>query len=940
MANNRVDPVSYRKFDPDPQLATGLLDVARDNGDLQRRVAMGMAAMADEFGRRADAEAQRAGERAGQAAALANPANASAIEGEQTGTASVNGQAGHVRGAVGGIVRVHLPPPEIRKVINDAAARHGVDPQTMIDIAGVESGFNPNAANRESSAGGLFQFIDSTAAEYGLKNKFDPVQASDAAARLVKANAAGLEKTLGRKPTSGEIYLAHQQGLGGALKILKNPDANAAALLGNESVLKNGGTLQMTAREFANRWTGKFSGGSANMVARKANAPVQVTPVLPTAEHQAQGFRPSGRDTIYGRAYNVAGTQTYLQQLKLTLIQDQSAVYDRYKDDPAMLQKALGELEQAHLREHVFPEIAADYKLDFGARALSLVQQAKAAQEIRVKAQDKADFFTRSGVLEDEKSRALVALRPDDVTSVARLHDLQNSVDAHYDAAVARGILDPMDAAEYKGKSRGEMTVGFYMKQAEGKNADEIRTMRADMATDYGKGELPDIRGEDWEQIDRGLAAAEQTRRTQDRQASASLRERGKTLVERHASGLGAAPDELNRFQLDGATAPDGAAIVQSTLAQLRVADALRTRNVHDVEKNLDTFLARPDGTVDSEDRQFSRDLIARHKAALAADPLAVAEKFGVVKTLEPMPVDGSADPETAAALFRQRMATAEAVAEHFGVPARYFRPEEVTQIDKLVKTQPEKALALAGGLVRAAGRNAPGILRELGESAPAMADAGDIISSSGNARAALDLLSGYGQTPEGKPYPDIPNTKRKASVKTVTGSSLMFDPEAQTGLDSAAAAIARKRLYDLGIDPKSEDAPEIYEQAVQEAAGATFAGRTQFGGFTDFDPGFGWSSGRVHVPPAMRADKFAEVIDALEDRDLGELVAANGKKWNASDFQRAMPVAVNGGYAFSLNDPSSDEPLFIASKDGKPIVLDINGMKDRLGPRVPGAWR
>jgi hypothetical protein len=148
-------------------------------------------------------------------------------------------------------------PGEIRQVVSDAAARYGVDPNALLTIAWIESRGNPNAKNPNSSAGGLFQFIDSTARGYGLSNKFDPAQAADAAARLARDNSQALEGVLGRKPTAGELYLAHQQGIGGATKLLSNPNAKAVDLVGADAVRLNGGSSNMTAGDFAMLWMKK-----------------------------------------------------------------------------------------------------------------------------------------------------------------------------------------------------------------------------------------------------------------------------------------------------------------------------------------------------------------------------------------------------------------------------------------------------------------------------------------------------------------------------------------------------------------------------------------------------------------------------------------------------------------------------------------------------------
>lgn len=146
----------------------------------------------------------------------------------------------------------------IADMIVQAATRYGVDPRAMLAIGKIESGLRPDAQNPRSSAGGLFQFIDSTARQYGLTNKMDPAANADAAARLARDNSEILMRALGRAPTPGELYLAHQQGAGGATKLLANPDVPAANLVGSRAVALNAGTPGILASQYARMWSDKI----------------------------------------------------------------------------------------------------------------------------------------------------------------------------------------------------------------------------------------------------------------------------------------------------------------------------------------------------------------------------------------------------------------------------------------------------------------------------------------------------------------------------------------------------------------------------------------------------------------------------------------------------------------------------------------------------------
>merc|ERR1712025_964410 len=134
-----------------------------------------MLRFAGQMGQIADREAVLDGTRRGEADALASAPQSLA------GTGSP---------APGRPSRAQVNAPgEIRSIVSEAAMRHGVDPGAMLKIAELESSFNPRAQNPKSSAGGLFQFLDKTAKEYGLGDKFDPVKSADAAARLAVTNA-------------------------------------------------------------------------------------------------------------------------------------------------------------------------------------------------------------------------------------------------------------------------------------------------------------------------------------------------------------------------------------------------------------------------------------------------------------------------------------------------------------------------------------------------------------------------------------------------------------------------------------------------------------------------------------------------------------------------------------------------------------------------------
>lgn len=165
------------------------------------------------------------------------------------------------------------------------AANHGVSPQYAATVALIESGGNPKAQN-PSGAKGVYQFIPSTAKNYGLKNPFNVAANTKAFVKFTKDNEDTLATSLGRDTSDAEKYLAHQQGAAGALALLSNPDMLArdalfdvyykivkdehkAKNLAMSAIINNGGHSRMTAKDFVSLWEEKYTQKAAFLETRE-----------------------------------------------------------------------------------------------------------------------------------------------------------------------------------------------------------------------------------------------------------------------------------------------------------------------------------------------------------------------------------------------------------------------------------------------------------------------------------------------------------------------------------------------------------------------------------------------------------------------------------------------------------------------------------------------
>lgn len=313
--------------------------------------------------------------------------------------------------------RVRPGPTRVRAAAARAEQQYGLEAGTLVTFGILESGLDPGAQNPNSSAGGWLQFIDSTAEGYGLEDRFDVDQSADAGGRLTRDNMRVLAPALGRQPTIGELYLAHQQGAQGALDLLTAPAGTLAAdVVGVEAVRLNGGDpASMTAQDFANLWIEK-----ANNAARNDGISVTI-PNPPEYELETingSSFEPRLPFTVRDAAFNASADRVITARAQSALEQGMTAAISRADGDMDALNKELEELRKQVFSELPanLPNLATDLQAQFDRGSAVAQRQVVELAERRVLAEQETALTSLFAATRGEAERlALTGASPDEL---------------------------------------------------------------------------------------------------------------------------------------------------------------------------------------------------------------------------------------------------------------------------------------------------------------------------------------------------------------------------------------------------------------------------------------------------------------------------------------------------------------------------------------------
>jgi len=179
---------------------------------------------------------------------------------------------------------------DVIEKIRAAAQAKGIDPEVALGIARAESGLDPNAKAKSSTASGLFQILNKTwSGNKGEPGKqFDTDENIRVGTDIISQNVNSLKKFLGRDPSPKEVYAAHYFGATGAQNFLSAaPDTPTDKIFSEKVLEANPNLKNKTAAQVLAQLEGKLKIPASN-VPRETMAKKEREPLPPSLPPMAQ----------------------------------------------------------------------------------------------------------------------------------------------------------------------------------------------------------------------------------------------------------------------------------------------------------------------------------------------------------------------------------------------------------------------------------------------------------------------------------------------------------------------------------------------------------------------------------------------------------------------------------------------------------------------------
>lgn len=349
----------------------------------------------------------------------------------------------------------------------------------------------------------------------------------------------------------------------------------------------------------------------------------------------------------------------------------------------------------------------------------------------------------------------------------------------------------------------------------------------------------------------------------------------------------------------------------EDVLPAVRQIQRMPTGQAEELVTAAETALANsPSPTLEQRTKvHFLRDALDRTKQLAASDPVALAERTGMVPLTEIDPQANAADPGFAASLTK-RAATSRAAADFYGVADKPFKPQEAATLkDRFANAGPNEQADLIATLGKAMGSGPSyrAALGQIGADKPVYALAGEIAATRPD--LAREILHGVPLLKE-KDTADKSGLVAQVLADKL-GGQLYPTGEQQEQLIQAATALDASRRSAAGALYTNVDASGI-GKAIDDIAG-TAINRAGI---------------KVPLPPTMNAGVAADRIDNFSERELqlsGGAYDSSGRPIPAKDIANARwrPLEV-GGSRYVIDMPAAGGFKPVINYNGGSLVIDL----------------
>lgn len=672
-----------------------------------------------------------------------------------------------------------------------------------------------------------------------------------------------------------------------------------------------------------------------------------------TGTLQAPPQMPGGN--LMGDAFNAGVAESFTNRAEAAMRGQMEALALDYPDDPQGLSAALDEL-RAGYTQNLPPEIGNALAQSFDRNALGLTIDAAKRFNARIEAEAGANFEAAHMARMTTASRLASRAGEGDAATQQRTADaLAAETMAIFDA-IDGGPLSPQQKVRLKAQAQNEIVERRVLGEFE--NLPDAPARAAylagyEKAWGEGSGLAANIDADAYDRTRSKMVTRINADEVDARQRSAAVDKAIDTEIGYLKKGLPVTP--ATRDMIASEVAATGNATLAGQLDFLDTLSAWQRAHIGQrpeaveaqIELTRQRIMAEGANPKSIVTLDVMESLATEMRKGLAADPLGWAARAGVAKVA---PLDIT-DAGTLAASLSQRTAQAEAIAAHYGTQPRYFTPAEADALKKSLEQSPLTLPSLASALAAGLGDDAPAALAELSKDAPLLAHIGGLVHATGEQRLAIEA----GEALEMRRQPgyksELPTDGKLASAaRYFLRDALGGDAQAFGQLVETAAAVLERRASRRGLsleDFAEPGAPGriLFEEILDEAAGARVIGAVKFGGLTfvnDF---------AVIAPTDIAADSMADMLADLSADDLmfqEGVGSANGVPITLDQLRSGRLVRqADGRYLIATGDVAGGDPGYVPDINGGYFELDFRMLKrtqDRAAmpglPDTPGMTR